>query len=75
MVIKEQELIIMVGPPASGKSTFAKNFLIPFNYIHVNRDTLQTQDKCLKVRYISKKFKIKMYETQRREEILFSYIN
>jgi bifunctional polynucleotide phosphatase/kinase len=48
MEIKEQELILMVGPPASGKSTFSKRYLIPHNYVHVNRDTLQTQEKCLK---------------------------
>ena len=47
--ISEQEMVIMQGPPASGKSTFTKNhFLINPNYVHINRDTLQTQEKCLK---------------------------
>ncbi|KAH3743143.1 DNA 3'phosphatase [Pelomyxa schiedti] len=42
------EMILFVGFPASGKSTFAKTHLIPKNYVHVNRDTLSTQPKCLK---------------------------
>ena len=40
-------MIILIGPPASGKSTFTKNFLIPFGYVHINRDTLLTQQKCI----------------------------
>jgi bifunctional polynucleotide phosphatase/kinase len=40
-----QKMVIMVGYPASGKSTFAKNL----NYTYVNRDTLKTKVKCLKV--------------------------
>jgi bifunctional polynucleotide phosphatase/kinase len=39
---------LFVGPPASGKSTIVKRFLLPHGYVHVNRDTLQTQEKCLK---------------------------
>lgn len=39
---------MMFGPPASGKSTFYKRYLKDKNYVHVNRDTLQTQEKCLK---------------------------
>ena len=42
-------MILMIGPPASGKSTFTKKYLVPHNYVHINRDTLQTQEKCLKV--------------------------
>jgi len=43
-----QELILLVGFPASGKSTFSKRYLIPQGYVHINRDTLKTQPKCLK---------------------------
>ncbi|KAH9496840.1 hypothetical protein Btru_010407 [Bulinus truncatus] len=46
---KNQELVIMVGQPASGKSTFRKRYLEPFGYVAVNRDTLKTMEKCLKV--------------------------
>lgn len=33
----EQELVIMVGQPASGKSTFSTRFLVPNGYVRVNR--------------------------------------
>jgi len=45
--VSEQEMIIMVGPPASGKSTFSEKFLVPNGYHRVNRDNLGTQAKCL----------------------------
>lgn len=40
----------MVGQPASGKSTFRKRYLEPNGYVAVNRDTMGTMEKCLKVR-------------------------
>lgn len=46
---KKQEIVLMVGPPASGKSTFRQRYLEPFGYVAVNRDTLGTVEKCLKV--------------------------
>ncbi|RUS88558.1 hypothetical protein EGW08_003658 [Elysia chlorotica] len=48
-VEKTQEMIVMVGPPASGKSTFRQRYLEPHGYVAVNRDTLGTAEKCLKV--------------------------
>lgn len=44
----KQEVIVLVGRPASGKSTFAKKHLIPKGYVHINQDTLKTKDKCIK---------------------------
>lgn len=44
----EQEVICFVGLPASGKSTFAKKYLVPKGYIWINRDTLKTPAKCKK---------------------------
>jgi bifunctional polynucleotide phosphatase/kinase len=41
------QLIIMVGPPASGKTTICKKYLIPNNYIYINNDTLKSKNKCL----------------------------
>ena len=41
-------MVIMVGSPASGKSTFCKNFLQNKGYRVINRDTLGTQSKCQK---------------------------
>ena len=40
-------MIIFVASPASGKSTFAKKYLIPSNYTWINRDNLHTPQKCL----------------------------
>lgn len=40
-------MIIFVGSAASGKSTFWKTHLS--DYVRVNRDTLKTREKCLKV--------------------------
>ncbi|ELU12134.1 hypothetical protein CAPTEDRAFT_157252 [Capitella teleta] len=45
---QETEMVIMVGPPASGKSTFCKTVFKPHGYEIINRDTLGTQAKCLK---------------------------
>ncbi|CAK93378.1 unnamed protein product (macronuclear) [Paramecium tetraurelia] len=41
------EMIIMIGAPGSGKSTFVHNHLN--DYTRVNRDSLKTKEKCLKV--------------------------
>lgn len=40
------ELIIMVGPPASGKTSLVQAY-IEANYVHINMDTLRTKKKCL----------------------------
>ncbi|ODM99691.1 Bifunctional polynucleotide phosphatase/kinase [Orchesella cincta] len=44
-----QEMIIMVGFPGSGKSSFVKSQILTRSYVHVNRDTLKTAAKCLSV--------------------------
>lgn len=41
------EVILFVGCPASGKSTFYKCHLKSRGYIHINRDTLGTWQKCV----------------------------
>ncbi|CAH1137528.1 unnamed protein product [Phyllotreta striolata] len=41
-------VIIMVGGPGSGKSHFCKSFLLPKDYVHINRDTLGSWQKCVK---------------------------
>ncbi|CAF3894858.1 unnamed protein product [Rotaria sordida] len=43
-----QEVVILQGPPASGKSTFSRRYFQPYNYEIINRDKLQTPAKCLK---------------------------
>ncbi|RIA97801.1 polynucleotide kinase 3 phosphatase-domain-containing protein [Glomus cerebriforme] len=42
------EVVIFVGYPASGKSSFAKKWLIVNGYVHVNQDILKTKAKCIK---------------------------
>jgi bifunctional polynucleotide phosphatase/kinase len=40
-------MVIFVGSPGSGKSTFLHNYMS--KYSRVNRDTLKTKEKCYKV--------------------------
>ncbi|CBH11647.1 polynucleotide kinase 3'-phosphatase, putative [Trypanosoma brucei gambiense DAL972] len=42
-----QEMIVFVGYPGCGKTTFFERFFEPHGYAHVNRDKLQTREKCL----------------------------
>ena len=44
-----KDIILFVGSPGSGKSTFFKNQLEPEGYVRINQDILKTRDKCLKV--------------------------
>ena len=42
-----KELIIMVGYPGSGKSSFIKKYLIKHNFKSINQDELKTSKKCV----------------------------
>ncbi|XP_020297314.1 uncharacterized protein F21D5.5-like [Pseudomyrmex gracilis] len=44
-MLKEQEIVLMVGSPGSGKSHFVKNYLKEYGY--VNRDILGSWQKCV----------------------------
>lgn len=46
MTVKTQEMILMMGYPASGKSTFVRRYLD--GYERVNMDTLKKKEKCWK---------------------------
>ena len=42
------ELVLFVGYPALGKSSFFRTHFAPASYVHINQDTLKTRDKCVK---------------------------
>ncbi|VDC03760.1 unnamed protein product [Peniophora sp. CBMAI 1063] len=44
----EQEIVIFVGPPCVGKSTFYKTRFKEAGYVLINQDTLKSRPKCLK---------------------------
>ncbi|KAK0705763.1 polynucleotide kinase 3 phosphatase-domain-containing protein [Apiosordaria backusii] len=44
----EKEVVLFVGPPGAGKSTFFWKELKPLGYERVNQDLLKSKDKCLK---------------------------
>ncbi|KAJ4405437.1 DNA kinase/phosphatase Pnk1 [Neurospora sp. IMI 360204] len=46
--LSPQELILCVGPPGAGKSTFYWRHLKPLGYERVNQDVLKSKDKCFK---------------------------
>ncbi|XP_076112376.1 bifunctional polynucleotide phosphatase/kinase-like [Mytilus galloprovincialis] len=47
IVSDQPEVVIFAGYPGSGKSFFGKKYLEPKGYVHVNRDTLGTWQKCV----------------------------
>jgi bifunctional polynucleotide phosphatase/kinase len=43
------DIVILVGSPGSGKSTFFQQHLAPLGYNRVNQDTLKKREKCVEV--------------------------
>lgn len=44
---EEQEIVVFVGSPGAGKSTFFRKYLEPKGYGRVNQDLLKTRGKCI----------------------------
>ncbi|KDR81406.1 hypothetical protein GALMADRAFT_239283 [Galerina marginata CBS 339.88] len=47
-LIRKQEVVLFVGYPCLGKSTFFRRYFQPVEYLQINQDTLKTRDKCVK---------------------------
>ncbi|EPX70591.1 DNA kinase/phosphatase Pnk1 [Schizosaccharomyces octosporus yFS286] len=45
---EHQEIVVLVGYPASGKSTLCQNQIVPCGYERINQDTLKTRARCIK---------------------------
>ena len=45
---RRQEIVLFVGYPCLGKTTFFKQYFRFQDYLHVNQDTLKSRDKCVK---------------------------
>ncbi|MCJ1258884.1 hypothetical protein MMC24_006718 [Lignoscripta atroalba] len=43
------DIVLLVGSPAAGKSSFYWRNLKPLGYERINQDTLKTRDRCLKI--------------------------
>lgn len=46
---RKKEMIIMIGPPGAGKTEFVKKYILPHNYVHINKDECKTREKCLSI--------------------------
>ena len=73
---KTQEMILFVGYPASGKSSFYENYLKPAKYVHINQDELKTLAKCLSLtkKYIKEKKSICIDNTNASKNTRQKYI-
>ena len=43
------EIVLFVGCPGLGKTSFYQRHFAPCGYVHVNQDTLKRRDKCIQL--------------------------
>ncbi|KIL68653.1 hypothetical protein M378DRAFT_158497 [Amanita muscaria Koide BX008] len=43
----EQEIVLFVGYPCLGKTTFFRRVFEPASYVHINQDNLKNRNKCI----------------------------
>jgi len=74
---KPLDMIIFVGYPGSGKSTFINKNLIKNKYYSISNDVLKTKSKCLKMceQYMKENKKIVIDNTSPSKESREEYIN
>lgn len=73
----EVDLVVFVGSPGSGKSTYFWNKLEPLGYERVNQDILKSRDKCLKVaaEFLQQGKSVAVDNTNADEEVRAHWIN
>ncbi len=67
----------MIGCPGSGKTFFSKKYLESAGYVHVNRDTLKTWQKCVNVteKSVKENLSVVVDNTSPDKEARARYIN
>ena len=45
---RKQEVVLFVGYPCLGKTSFFKRYFQSEGYLHINQDTLKSRDNCVK---------------------------
>lgn len=74
---KTKEVILNCGYPASGKSYFAKKYLVSHGYFYINQDELKTKKKIMKIfnEVINKEKKIVIDNTNSTKIIRKEFID
>ena len=71
-----KEVIVLIGSPGSGKTTFTENYLVPKGYVRISQDSLKTKEKvvnCL-IQNIEKGNKIVIDSTNPQKDNRSEYI-